>query len=200
MQSANTKILGLSVLMMALTGCSTLTGIDGGSKFACKAPEGVVCSSLFGVYSNAVADNLPSSTRNEQREAVAEAAPVANQGNSKIQGRVPSSGEPIRTGQKVMRIWVAPFEDQDGDLHDQSYIYVVAHSGRWNIEHNQRQIMDAYRPTFIDPAANRSSSPAAPSSSRSEVKAGVALPAPAAQIFGAASQPPIREGADSDVD
>jgi conjugal transfer pilus assembly protein TraV len=36
-------------------------------------------------------------------------------------------------------------------LHDQSYLYVVANSGRWAIEHSQRKIVDRYRPTFLKP-------------------------------------------------
>jgi conjugal transfer pilus assembly protein TraV len=56
------------------------------------------------------------------------------------------SGSPIRTAPKVVRVWFAPWEDTDGDLHDQAYVYLPIDSGRWQIEHNRRRIMDAYRP------------------------------------------------------
>ena len=53
--------LAAAVLVPAILGgcASTMSGFDGGSQFACKAPDGVTCSSLSGVYANAVANNLP---------------------------------------------------------------------------------------------------------------------------------------------
>jgi conjugal transfer pilus assembly protein TraV len=56
------------------------------------------------------------------------------------------SGTPIRSAPLVLRVWFAPWEDTDGDLHDQSYVYLPVDSGRWLIEHNRRRIQDAYRP------------------------------------------------------
>ena len=133
--------------VLSMVGCTTLSGLDGETKFSCKAPDGVTCSSLSGVYANAVADNLPAL----RKEKGGEAGQTDATGHkpTAIVGTVPSSGDPIRTAPKVLRIWVAPFEDSEGDLHDQSYIYVVAHPGRWMVEHNQKRIADRYRPTFI---------------------------------------------------
>ena len=45
-----------------------------------------------------------------------------------------------------MRVWFAPYQDNDGDLVDQSYTYVTLNEGRWLIEHNRKQIMDDYQP------------------------------------------------------
>lgn len=137
------KLVIAVMLPAILTGCaSTLSGLDGETKFACKAPEGVSCASLSGVYANAVANNLPALRKEGKGEAQA----------AQIIGRAPSSGDPIRSQPKILRIWIAPWEDSEGDLHDQSYIYVVADPGRWVIEHNQKQIVDRYRPTFIQPS------------------------------------------------
>src|ERR1700675_1394532 len=41
------------------TGCSDMAAVGGSSKFGCKAPDGVHCMSVSGVYANAVANNLP---------------------------------------------------------------------------------------------------------------------------------------------
>ena len=46
----------------------------------------------------------------------------------------------------MLSVWFAPWEDNDGDLHDQNYVYLQVDSGRWLIEHNRRRVMDAYRP------------------------------------------------------
>ena len=145
------QVLGLAaIVMLGVTGCAgTLTGLEGESKFACKAPDGVTCSSLSGVYANAVANNLPALRKDGNGE---QAATPQSRG-ALITGQIASSGDPVRVQPKVMRIWIAPWEDTDGDLHDQSYLYVVANAGRWAIEHSQRQIVDRYRPTFLKPGS-----------------------------------------------
>jgi conjugal transfer pilus assembly protein TraV len=147
----NLSLLAIAILgLSGLTGCAgTMSGMTGSdSKFACKAPDGVTCSSLSGVYANAVANNLPALRKEGQGdEASGNPAPQPSAGG--IVGRAPSSGDPIRTQPKILRVWIAPWEDTDGDLHDQSYVYVVTNPGRWVLEHNQKQIIDRYRPTFL---------------------------------------------------
>lgn len=158
-------------ISMLLGGCaSTMSGLDGGSQFACKAPDGVTCSSLSGVYANAVSNNLPA-LRKEGKSAE-----KSNLGGNSIAGRALESGSPIRSQPKILRVWLAPWEDMEGDLHDQSYIYVVADPGRWLIEHNQKRIVDRYRPTFIQSGA-KTVTPANPSQSS-------AVTLPGAQMYG----------------
>ncbi|EXI83508.1 MAG: hypothetical protein AW12_02602 [Candidatus Accumulibacter sp. BA-94] len=42
------------VLPLVLAGCAgTMSGLDGQGKFSCKAPDGIACASLAGVYANA---------------------------------------------------------------------------------------------------------------------------------------------------
>lgn len=172
------KLVIAVMLPAILTGCaSTLSGLDGETKYACKAPEGVSCASLSGVYANAVANNLPALRKEGKGEA--QAAPPAKSGE--IIGRAPSSGDPIRTRPKVLRLWIAPWEDSEGDLHDQSYIYVVADPGRWVIEHNQKRIIDRYRPTFIQPSQGN---PAQKPSTSVPQQAGSGVVLPGAQGYG----------------
>ncbi len=144
----------VAIVALGLTGCAgTLTGLEGESKFACKAPDGVTCSSLSGIYANAVANNLPALRKDRKSEQGASSQAK----DSVITGQVASSGDPLRIQPKVLRIWIAPWEDTDGDLHDQSYLYVVANAGHWAIEHSQRQIVDRYRPTFLKPGTTSKS-------------------------------------------
>ncbi|GLW61539.1 hypothetical protein Hthe01_18880 [Hydrogenophilus thermoluteolus] len=162
------------LLPLALTGCaSTMSGLDGETKFACKAPEGVSCASLSGVYANAVANNLPAlQVKKGNGGESADEAPAAKP-RAEIVGKAPSSGDPIRTPPKVLRVWIAPWEDAEGDLHDQAYIYMVADYGRWVIEHTQRKIIDRYRPTFIKQSEAK---PQNPAPSRQTGGTGVVLP------------------------
>jgi hypothetical protein len=54
------KLSALPTLGAALlAGCSSITGLDGSSQYACKAPEGVKCDSVSGNYYNALQNNLP---------------------------------------------------------------------------------------------------------------------------------------------
>jgi conjugal transfer pilus assembly protein TraV len=47
-------------LLGALGGCTSLSGFDASDKFSCSAPDGVMCSSMSGIYENAQQHNLPS--------------------------------------------------------------------------------------------------------------------------------------------
>lgn len=62
------------VAMLALSGCMSMSGLGGDSKYACKAPDGVTCDSVSGTYANAVANNLPSQRK---RQAVRSAEPCS---------------------------------------------------------------------------------------------------------------------------
>jgi conjugal transfer pilus assembly protein TraV len=49
---------------------------------------------------------------------------------------------------------VAPWEDADGDLHEESIVHLVVHTGRWLIDHvrpNPRSAIDGVTPP---PASN----------------------------------------------
>ncbi len=41
------------------------------------------------------------------------------------------SGQPLRYGESVMRLWVAPYEDAQDNYHAPSFIYTVVQSGHW---------------------------------------------------------------------
>lgn len=150
-----------AILVAMLTGCASLSGIGGSSSFSCKAPEGVMCDSISGVYANSVANNLPSQQVHRKAEDKGQSYAAAG-----YYERMISSGDPLRTRPRVLRIWVAPWEDQDGDLHDQSLAYVVVDNGRWLLEHNQRRIAQEYAPVRPPIGFNASSNAHAASESK----------------------------------
>lgn len=131
--------------MTLATGCaSTLSGVGGNENYACKAPEGVVCTSIAGVYANSVQDNLPAQ-RVEKRAVDPVPQPAAAPRTAPIAGSA-VEGSSIRSAARILRLWIAPWEDADGDLQDQSYIYVVVDSGRWLIEHRRSAIRNEFMP------------------------------------------------------
>jgi len=144
--------------MLALSGCGNLSGLGGGSKYACKAPEGVACDSVSGTYANALHNNLPS----QRQQPSAETPTPSEPSQSTVPRRVPlaaapavvttstlipaQGANPLRSQASVLRLWTKPWEDADGDLYDQGYVYVQISTGQWLIDHVQRQIRDTYAP------------------------------------------------------
>ncbi len=55
---------------------------------------------------------------------------------------------PVRQPPLVLRVWMAPYEDEGGDLHDQSYFYTMVHSGKWMIEANRNTISSQFKPIY----------------------------------------------------
>ena len=142
-------------LPFALIGCTSLSGLSGGSDYACKAPEGVTCDSVSGTYANAIHNNLPS--QRARRPAVAgpgdgaaamrSAVPVLAAAASVTTMATPVSlAAPLRSSARILRLWFKPWEDADRDLYDQGYVYVQIDAGQWLVDHAQRQIRDAYAP------------------------------------------------------
>lgn len=119
-----------------LSGCLSMTGLTGNEKFACKAPDGVSCTSVSGVYANAQQNNLPAlrpRARAGTSAPATDAAP-ARPGTSALP--VMAAGMPIRSQPRMLRVWIAPWRDEDDTLHDQSYLYMVIDPGQWQVEHN----------------------------------------------------------------
>ncbi len=42
-------------------------------------------------------------------------------------------GDPVLTADQVIRIWITPWQDQEGDL-DADYVYLHLHSAAWRIK------------------------------------------------------------------
>lgn len=136
------------------TGCGSMSGLEASSSFSCKAAPGVNCQSISGVHQNASAGNLPfqraESAKPQDTEKV---QPYTS--NSQQDGKVSPkdmaaqySGMPVRQPPLVLRIWMSPYEDETGDLHDQSYFYTMVHSGKWMIEANRRAVTNQYMPIY----------------------------------------------------
>lgn len=161
---------------LALGGCANMSGLDSSNTFSCKAAPGVTCQSISGVHANASAGALPfqkygdanvnankaddsqtstsngegntTDTQDEKKKPSYGSAPVGDGKASPRDMNATSSGMPVRQPPLVLRVWMAPYEDEGGDLHDQSYFYTMVHSGRWMIEANRSSIANQYRPIY----------------------------------------------------
>lgn len=141
-----------------MTGCGSMSGLDASSSFSCKAPDGVSCVSISGTYANSVQDNLPfqqqrrnGGDKNGGGQEKAARPPLPQEKPARLSPRdmtAMDSGIPIRQPPLVLRVWVAPYEDDAGDLHDQAFFYSMVHSGKWMIEANKTSISKQFRPVF----------------------------------------------------
>lgn len=188
-------------LVVGLSACSSMSGLGGSSEFQCKAPEGIPCQSISGVHYNERAGNLPAQRmgtggvaaqpkpelRREggsleaRTDDTVRAQPAAYRkpGGIDVAPDTPAPLGAIRSDPTVIRIWIAPWEDADGDLNDQSYVYLQIDSGRWLIEHNRAQIRREFAPQRPAPVAV-APSPTPEPAARTAAKP---LPAPGPQVL-----------------
>jgi conjugal transfer pilus assembly protein TraV len=166
----NSRVIALGTTLFLLAGCANFSGLDSSSKFSCVAAPGVNCQSMTGVSQNAEAGNLPfqrgetqDATQDDDRDAQLDYAPdrLKKKKMSPADMRAIYSGEPLRQAPLVLRIWVAPFEDEDSDLHDQSIFYTQVHNGRWMIDSTRALIRAQYRPFYrLDSSSGGNDAPA----------------------------------------
>jgi conjugal transfer pilus assembly protein TraV len=158
----------------ALSGCGNLSGLDGTSSYACKAPDGVHCESVSGTYYNALQSNLPSQRKLPSSESLPSAPPAsllprrpAVNTSASAQTAAPlEAPAALRSSPRVLRLWIKPWEDADHDLNGESMVYVQVDEGRWLLEHVQEQARAPYLPTRLrtpgDPASAKAATASSP--------------------------------------
>jgi conjugal transfer pilus assembly protein TraV len=161
------------VSVLALAGCASMAGVGGSAEFGCKAPAGVKCDSVSGTYYNALQQNLPSQQKGAPAAPDASVVPTlmdqlvgkrAVSASSTRNAALTSAtvtalavtreaNAPLRSPARVLRLWIKPWEDSDGDFHSQSYVYVPIDTGRWVIDHYRSSSREAYAPIRAPRAA-----------------------------------------------
>ena len=103
------KTLILLATTVALSGCTT---------FGCKGfPSSPICKSAVDAY-------------HDTDDRASSAEEVALQGSPFLLGH-PDALRGLKTDPRVMRIWVAPWEDRDGDLQTASYLLTEPNRKPW---------------------------------------------------------------------
>lgn len=101
------------LLSVVLTGCAA----DEGGTLSCPAPGSTGCDSLDTVYQRTTG-SAADTTEPSVRRLRTLPAP-----------RTPSFHPP-----KVVRVWLAPWVDEDGDLHDYQYLHLVIGQAGWDVD------------------------------------------------------------------
>lgn len=114
---------------LALPGCSAFSDFKA-PRFTCGLPNGTGCKPVSEVYQLSVAGRLKAANAAGAGSAVTLAA--NGSGGKPIATAVP--GEPILTRPRHLRLWLGRWEDKDGDLHDETYLYLRLDNGQWLLQ------------------------------------------------------------------
>lgn len=127
----------LALVAAALSGCASLSGLDAIDSYGCKAPEGVSCISVSGIYANSSPGGHLSHSKSALVKSSSDAPGIYGASSVALaQPAAPgSASNAIRSNPRMLRVWIAPWEDSDGDLHEDGYVHMVVDTGRWLIEH-----------------------------------------------------------------
>ena len=116
--------LSLLVMTLLLNGCAT--------EYGCKGmPDEPSCLSTTQAYqitNTAITEAPPENNQSSESPAKPTLPPPLQQPMPKI-----DDPTPIRTPSQVMRIWITPWEDADGDLMVSNYVYTELEPRRWMI-------------------------------------------------------------------
>lgn len=93
------------------------------------------CGETIEASAQSPADSAPDRVLGASTEASAEGEAnrrsEANREAQEARAALESARRPVRTAARVMRIWVAPYEDARGDLHAPGFVYTEIEPRRW---------------------------------------------------------------------
>ena len=115
------NVLLLTAISLSLASCSSMN-----SSYDCPNRAGVMCKSIDEINGMVDGGQISGRTQMGSYKALSESE---FQPYGVTQGFYP--GAPLRYGETVQRIWVAPFEDTENNYHDDSYMYAIIKDGHW---------------------------------------------------------------------
>lgn len=138
-------------VLLILAGCSSagLSGMPGATdRLSCPLSEGVTCKSMSQVYEESVLGQRPKDTPPASIPAAAEGPPPSRR--LAVATRVPlpvaPAGDPmpLRSRPNTLRLWVAPWQDADGDLHEDGWLDMRLDNGEWMVDHVRARVRDEF--------------------------------------------------------
>lgn len=149
-----TAILG----SLILTGCGSITGLqDAESNFACSVDMTPRCASLSSVHESLDKEEVKKnfSFESSSTDSV-QIQPITTEGRSidRLAYDTPLM-TPKRAPEEILRVWVAPYIDTDGDLHAEHVIFTTVRGARWAPETLDIKPMKASSNKMITPLVSK---------------------------------------------
>ena len=126
------KSIPAIIVLAMLSGCA---GING--HFGCNTKAGSSCTPVSQVNAQANAGDFDHQTSGGRIQLPrSQTFGYANSKNtlekvSGYRGVTPIPGEPVRFGERIQRIWIAPYQDLANNYHEPSYVYTVLEKPHW---------------------------------------------------------------------
>lgn len=115
----------LSLSILVLTGCATTK-----ENFDCKYGKGVGCRSITEVNDMVNQGKLGKEPSPENFSSNTVPSPVLISGNF----TTTDSMSVQRVTEEHLRLWIAPFQDKQGNFHEGALVHTVLKPGFWQVE------------------------------------------------------------------
>jgi conjugal transfer pilus assembly protein TraV len=115
-----------------LSGCASMN-----SSFDCPMKPGVMCKSLDNVNSMVDQGQLGKEKEIDCKDCNTNktnntSANHLKDFNTPFPEKIGiQPGDPLRYSESVLQIWIAPFEDEQGNYHQESDVFTVVKGGHW---------------------------------------------------------------------
>lgn len=118
-----TSLLGASLL---LSGCGSITGLqDAESSFACSVDMTPRCAALSAIHESLEKEEVIKGEPSDTVVITTEGKPI-----DRLAVVTPLM-TPKRAPEEILRVWVAPYIDTEGDLHTEHVIFTTVRGARW---------------------------------------------------------------------
>ena len=117
-------VVCLSAMVAAsLAGCA--------ARYGCPAPKGVTCKPISEVYRS----TLQKSGSSFEADKTKRSPPKPGSPPAALALQPPAAERPtpIRSAPRILRVWISPWIDDEGDLHQEGTVYVVVDHGAWDV-------------------------------------------------------------------
>ena len=143
---------------LILTGCGSITGLqDAESNFACSVDMTPRCASLSSVHESLDKEEIKKnfSFESSSNDSV-QIQPITTEGQNidRLAYDTPLM-TPKRAPEEILRVWVAPYIDTDGDLHAEHVIFTTVRGARWAPETLDIKPMKAASDKMITPLVSK---------------------------------------------
>ena len=144
-------------------GCSSfssfMTGLSGASdKLSCPLSEGVTCKPMSQVYEEsaqgrAVASKASQTETVDREEGRAPSRSEAASSRRLVRATNEGEATPLRSRPNTQRMWIAAWQDADGDLHEDAWIVVRLDDGDWMLDYVRDRARSEFSATLKAPLA-----------------------------------------------